>query len=175
MKINGWLNLAASISVLIGLGFVGYELRQNNVLAQAESTRELFNQDIERVKFSLQSDYSQLMKKSIDDPMSLTDDEIERLDKFMQINMQHHLNIAVMSDEFDLALLSTEEIAIFVVDDFLGGRFGRGWFNSNREWIGILSPALTSAIDQELDRTPVQLEYTWPAQIRSSIMQVTDD
>jgi len=81
----------------------------------------------------------------------------------------------VESGQFGLALLSTEEIANFVVDDFLGGRFGRGWFKSNREWIATLSPPLARAIDEELDRIPVQLHYSWPAEIRSNFLQVTDD
>ena len=54
----------------------------------------------------------------------------------------------------------------------LSGRFGRGWFAVNENWIAQWHAGLVNAIKRELDEMPVTMKYSWPDEIRSSVNQI---
>ena len=76
--------------------------------------------------------------------------------------------------QFLLALSTTDVQAADIVDDHLAGGFGRGWFAANEYWLVEYHPELISAIKSELAQTPLQVEYTWPSEIRESVRQVVE-
>ncbi len=125
-KLNEWANVAAAISVLAGLLLVAYELRQNNELAKAETVRALWELDSELRQLELQSDILPLLRTSVDEPSSLTDEEIDRLDSYLALAMQNQLSVATMRDTYGLAAAeATIEVqAADIVDSFFLSRFG---------------------------------------------------
>ncbi len=127
-KLNEWVNVGAAISVLAGLLLVAYELRQNNELAKAETVRALWELDSELRQLELQSDILPLLRTSVDEPSSLTDEEIDRLDTYLALAMQNQLSVATMRDTYGLAAAeATIEVqAADIVDSFFLSRFGRG-------------------------------------------------
>ena len=169
-KLNEWVNVGAAISVLAGLLRVAYELRQNNELAKAETVRALWELDSELRQLELQSDILPLLRTSVDEPSSLTDEEIDRLDTYLALAMQNQLSVATMRDTYGLAAAeATIEVqAADIVDSFFLSRFGRGWFAANVYWTAIWHPDLVEAIKQQLAQEPVATKYSWPDEIRSS-------
>ena len=125
-KLNEWVNVGAAISVLAGLLLVAYELRQNNELAKAETVRALWELDSELRQLELQSDILPLLRTSVDEPSSLTDEEIDRLDTYLALAMQNQLSVATMRDTYGLAAAeATIEVqAADIVDSFVLSRFG---------------------------------------------------
>ena len=120
-KLNEWVNVGAAISVLAGLLLVAYELRQNNELAKAETVRALWELDSELRQLDLKSDILPLLRTSVDEPSSLTDEEIDRLDTYLALAMQHQLSVATMRDTYGLAAAeATNEVqGADIVDSFV--------------------------------------------------------
>ena len=175
MKLNDWMNLVAAFGVLAGLILVAIELKQTNDIAQAETIRALWYEDNDLDKFGLANGMLPLARKADEQPLELTDDEIERLDAFLTIQMQHQLTVSLMRNEHNMALSSTEAQAADIVDDHLAGRFGRGWFAANEYWLAEYHPGLVAAIKRELANTPVEIEHTWPSEIRESVRRVVEN
>jgi hypothetical protein len=177
LKSNYWLNLIASVGVLIGLALVATELRQNNELAEAETVRSLWETDNELRKFELQTDILPVLITSINEPFSLTDQEIVRLDGYLSLILQHQLTIATMRDSYGLAASETtiEAQSADIVDTYLRGRFARGWFAASEYWISTWHADLVDAINQELGRVPVEMRYSWPDEIRSNVKRLYED
>ncbi len=99
---------------------VAYELRQNNELAKAETVRALRELDSELRQLELQSDILPLFRTSVNEPPSLTDEEIDRLDTYFALAMQNQLSVATMRDSCGLAAAeATIEVqAAGIVDSF---------------------------------------------------------
>ena len=96
-RIRGWVELAAGVSVLVGLLLVVQELSQNNDFAKAESTRDLFQMWADIYDFKGGNDIDRLMSKSITDPGEMTDDELRRMNNFYWLVMNAELAQAVMA------------------------------------------------------------------------------
>ena len=78
MKFHDWMNLIAAVGVLAGLILVAVELRQNNNLALAETTRALWYADSDIDMFAIENGILPLFRKSVEQPLDLSDDEIDR-------------------------------------------------------------------------------------------------
>ena len=173
-KVSDWVNLLASAGVLLGLLLVGLELRQNNELAEAESVRELWNQNLAILQFELESDLLPLYAKAVEDPESLTNEEIERLDTYLEMFVSHQINVATMREDYGLAQSTTEAQAAGMVDDMLGSRFARGWYAESEYWIAEWHPRLNDAIKREMEKQPVMQSYTWPEQLRQATLPIEE-
>jgi len=175
MKINDWLSLVGTVGLLAGLVLVTLELRTINDMAEAEAVREGWNQDISIDLFAIENGIFRLRAKSIENPLDLTDEEIQILGAYLTAEMQHHIAIADMRDRYSSGLLPLETQAAGIVDDLLAGAFGRGWFNANEYWINEFQPELVTAIRQEMANSTAQKAYTWPSVIREHVRQVIEN
>jgi dihydropteroate synthase len=83
-------------------------------------------EDIGLCQLDLQSDILPLLRTSVDEPSSLTDEEIDRLDTYLALAMQNQLSVATMRDTYGLAAAeATIEVqAADIVDSFFLSRFG---------------------------------------------------
>ena len=165
-KVQSWINIAASLSVLIGLILVAIELRQTNDLALAETVRSLWEVNTELQKFEIENRILPLVRKSVENPNDLTDDEIDTLDTYYQIVFSFHITFTTMREDFGLAYGNTQDQAQKIVEDYLYNQFARGWYNASEYWIAPWSPELAREISKILENTPIENEYLWPAEIR---------
>jgi len=175
MKINDWLSLVGTVGLLTGLVLVTLELRTINDMAEAEAVREGWLSDINIDLFAIENGILRLRAKSIEDPLDLTDEEIEILAAYMTAEMQHNISIADMRDRYSSELLPLETQAAYIVDDLLAGAFGRGWFNANEYWINDFQPELVTAIREKMANSTAAKAYTWPSEIREHVRQVVEN
>ena len=153
-KINEWLQILASLGVLIGLLLVAYEIRESNRVATSESVRgieDCFNQ---LSIAELETDIIELYVESIEKPGELTAVDKIKLNSYLNtvsgcfqrwLNM-HQLGVA-RYDGLD-TLRDT-------VDIYFSSAFGRAWFAENKFW---MYPNMAEVIESELARIPVRTE-----------------
>ncbi len=78
-KLNDYLQLAASIGVIIGLILVMYEIRETNKIAENQAAIEMNSLYSEWTKTMMDEDMAELWLKSIDRPEELTRVDLIRL------------------------------------------------------------------------------------------------
>lgn len=151
-KINAWLQILASMGVLIGLMLVAYEIRESNRVATSESVRgieDCFN--LVSVA-ELETDIIEIYVASIEEPGELTVIEKIKLNTYLNtvsgcfqrwLNM-HQLGVA-RYDGLD-TLRDT-------VDIYFSSAFGRAWFAENKTW---MYPNMAEVIESELATIPVR-------------------
>jgi len=172
-KLNDRLQLLASVGVLAGLLLVAYEIRRNNTLAEAESIR-MMTEGWDRVFISqYETDISELITKSREEPDNLTVTEIERLDGWMSAMSDQYIVSFEMSDRdlgyggisgvFDPA----EDMAV-VADGLYGTEFGRAWYEENKFWF---IPEMREIIDRKLATPQSEQRPSQAERIKSRIME----
>jgi len=82
-KLNNYLQVLASVGVLIGLFVVAYELRQNTSIAAAEHSRELHLAWIDIASFESESNIVEVVIKSVEHPDSLTAEDLYKLNSWL--------------------------------------------------------------------------------------------
>jgi hypothetical protein len=173
-KLNEWLQLLASIAVLAGIVLVAWELEQNNELAQAESVRALWSENGDVIRFEMEFGIPSLFRRSIEDPHSLTDDEIIQLAKYLQLVMNHQINVAVMEKRYGLAIGDVDLEAKDLAEEYFGGELARSWFFANEYWLTLWEPEFIAALKEAIETTPVQSVYR-PADILRSGISSPDE
>ena len=149
-KINEYLQILASIAVLVGLLLVAYEVRQINHLAEAETVRELVLSWSDISLASLEKDVSTLRLKSWENPDELTEEEILQLNEWMSLVI-YQLMAEGSMERRGLGFDTDETFDEYLAKNFhsfFGYRFGRAWYLANRYWI---PPQLTAVMDRELE------------------------
>ena len=172
-KLNEWLQLLASVSVLAGLLLVAYEIRRNNTLAEAESIRSML-EGWDRVFISqYETDIAELITKSREEPENLTLSEIDRLDGWMSAISNQYLVTFEMAyrdlgyggagNPFDPA----EDLAA-AVNGYFGTAFGRAWYEENKFWF---NTQMREVLDRELAATQSDSITNQAERIKSRIME----
>ncbi len=174
-KAINWPNLIASIGVLAGLLLVAYELRQNNEIARAETFQTMWQMVSELTKIEVETDILQIYRRSIDDPLSLSDDDIDRLDSYLWLYFDTQTVKAVMRETYGLYDVSVERQANDSADYYLAGRFGRAWYAENKSAIAVYNPEFAEAVSERLANTPVELSHSYPEQLRSRIKRLDEN
>ena len=146
-RASEWVNLIASIGILAGLIFVAYELRQANEIAEAETFRTMWEMAGELNRLGVETDVLNLVRKSVSDPSTLSDEHIGRLDAYFALLLEVQIVKAVMADSYGLYPVTVQEQARDIVDNNLSGRFARAWFASNKPWIEQYHREFASAVD----------------------------
>jgi hypothetical protein len=172
-KLNERLQLFASLSVLIGLLLVAYEVRQNNVLAEAEAVTAM-QTGWETISISeYETDIGELRAKSINDPENLTEPELYKLDGWLTaITMQYDRRLEF--EERGLGYGTTDagyDLASDIggaFDHYVNNRFGRAWFIENRGWI---DPIITDIWDQKMQENTPDSEYNYAERLKERIRQ----
>jgi hypothetical protein len=164
-KANDWMQLAASVAVLIGILLLAQELRQNNSLAEAEMVNDIYKgwQEIDRLNF--ESGAMTLFAKSVEKPDELTDAEIMRLDAWFTMILNVYSRQSSMHFRYGLAIDPTDNLSRSARWLF-SGRFARAWFSANSDMLRN-DPKMFEIIDREIRAYPVTTEFNYPDEIRS--------
>jgi hypothetical protein len=176
-KLNDSLQLAGSLSILIGLVFVAYEIRQNNILAEAEAV-EAMQTGWELVSVSeYETDISKLRVKSLIEPENLTDSEVYELSSWLYVitlQLDRRIEFAERGLTYggsEIGIEPASEIAS-TFDFYFNNRFGRAWYADSRSW---LDPKITEVFDQKLqDDLPVN-DGNYGPYLRELIQQQSTD
>lgn len=153
-KISDWLQIIASIGVVLGLLVVTYELRQNTAFAEAEHARYAYGMWIDVTSMELDSGIGEIVVRSVDDPNSLT-----KADKF---NLSSWLvAIVTVYNHGDRALelgIASPQAGIIDADVryFFASEYSREWFNVNTHW---MRPRVAETIARVIDSTPIDTEW----------------
>ena len=165
-RIRGWIEIAAGVSVLVGLLLVVQELSQNNEYARAESIRDLSQMWANIYQFRAANDIGRLRKKSITEPEELSDDELRMMDTYYDLVMNAELAQAVMAERGLIAGTQAEWAALIANTYFLS-RYGRAWFAMNGEEISLMSPEFHRTITETIENSPVQTTDDYLEELRT--------
>ena len=155
-KLNDWLQIVASLAILVGLFVVVQELRQNNSLAKAERTSDIYTDWSNIYRFEIENDFLLLLQKSVEHPAELSDSEILRLAGHYTLITNAYMHQASLQFRFDLAY--DLEKYIFDIVWYLNSPIGREWLAQNEEWVSA-EPELFSALKSELAATPIPTQF----------------
>ena len=171
-RASEWVNLVASVGVLAGLILVACEIRQTNEIAEAETFRTMWKMAGELNRLGVETDVLNLVRKSVNDPSTLSDEAIGRLDAYFALLLEVQIVKAVMADSYGLYPVTVQEQARDIVDNYLSGRFARAWFASNKPWIEQYHPEFASAVDARLAMVPIELGTSYEEELRSQAVEL---
>lgn len=151
-EINDRLQLAATVGVIVSLGLVVYEIRENNAIAYQQAISGDWQNWTDLSGAQLQSDIADIFAKSMTNPDDLTVAETVKLNFWLNAHMtawEHDLATAKLSgrDPKDLVEAMARESAWY-----FGNKITRSWYCENRY---SLSAEYVQAIDQTLEKNPL--------------------
>lgn len=164
-ELNDWLQVIASIGVLIGLLLVFVEIRQTNEIARAEARVSALTAWEELKRLEIESDISEIYLKSVESPDELTTSEVLRLDAYF-VSIITILQKYVALYEAGLHWDPTETFQSDV-EYLFDGPFARAWFDLNKSWIGINTPLIVEVIERHIESSPMQTEYRYLNELSS--------
>ena len=154
-KWTAWIELAAALSVLVGLVFVALEVQQNNDHARAESIRDLFQMWSDIYEFEYENGIPELVRKSIEEPEDFGDSEFLKLSTYLDLVMNAQLTQAAMQTQSGLVIGDISDEAPNFTKLYFASGASRIWFSENQDWIKSFSPAFHSALVSEIETIPV--------------------
>lgn len=151
-NVNDYLQFAASVGVMIGLGLVVYEIRENNAIAYQQAVSNNWQNWTELGAAEIESNVSEIIAKSMSNP--------EEVSLAEMVHLNFWLSAQMTAWEQDLATLrlagdSLSGVIEELIDEvplLFGNRLTRGWYLENKYW---LSPEYVQAIDRELESLPL--------------------
>ena len=166
-KLYDWLNIGASVGVLVGLLLVFVEIRQTNEIARAEARVSALTGWEELKRLEIESDISEIFVKSIENPNELTTSEILRLDAyFVSIITIQQKYIALYDAGLHWDPTETFEDDVEWLFD---GPFARAWFEVNKGWIGINTPLIVDVVNRHIESSPMRTEYRYLNELKSRL------
>ena len=160
-KLIGWIEVAATVSVLAGLLLVALELRQGNQQATAESTREIYQEWSEIYRYESQYEIDLLIAKATNQPHELTDAEMYRLDDYYSLVMNAYFVRAMMQRSGLIVTNDVLDEAHFIIDTFFYYPIAREWLDLADSWIELRAPDLHRALVAATEVAPVYDSDTW--------------
>ena len=106
--INKWLTLAANVGVLVGIFFVGYELRQTNQFVQAQTRQAISDATIDELFRLAESEHllSAAAKANSNQPLSLEEETSNLLTVAARMRRWENMHY-----QYRIGLYSAEEMA----------------------------------------------------------------
>jgi hypothetical protein len=173
-KLNERLQLFASLSVLVGLLLVAYEVRQNNVIAEAEAISAM-QSGWELLSISeYETDISELRVKSLNEPENLTEPEIYKLTSWL-VAVTTQLDRQIEFAERGLTYGGGADLEYEIEAAFgfyVNNRFGRAWYVGNRNWI---DPKITEIWDDKLLDDPSFGDGNYARHLKELLLQESTD
>jgi len=151
-EINDRLQLAATIGVIVSLGLVVYEIRENNAIAYQQAISGNWQNWTELSGAQLQSDIADIFAKSMTNPDDLTVAETVKLNFWLNAHMtawEQDLATTKLTGRDPGRLVNEMRRS---VPWYFGNKITRGWYFENRNSI---SPEYVQAIDQALEKNPL--------------------
>jgi hypothetical protein len=162
-RISDWIQIAASLSVLVGLILVAIEIRESNRVATSESVGAISQSWIDISLVGAESDLSRILAKSYEDPYNLSTEEMIRL-SFWYESMMGSYDWWLRSSELGTSELNPAADFGANAEEYFGSPFGRAFLEYARTWA---RPELIEAADAALANKP-------PNQIQPSIALMRD-
>ena len=144
-KLNEWLQVAASVGVIIGLLVVAYEVRQSNLYAEAEAARSNFAGWEEISISEYETDIGVIYVKSLEDPNSLSTAEMFKLNAWLTAVMNQY-NRALLLSDLGLSADQIDDLTRWS-NFYFGSSFSKVWLEENATWI---DPRNVAAIERGL-------------------------
>jgi len=157
-KLTTWIELAAALSVLLGLLFVALEIRQNNEHARADSVRDLFQMWSDIYEFEYEHGIPVLVRKSIEEPGALTEEDFLRLNNYLDLVMNAYLTQAVVQQQSGLVVGDVVAGVPEIAELYFSSIASRLWLRRNGDYVRRYAPGLYSALVDEIERSPVATE-----------------
>ena len=151
-ELNDYLQLAATVGVVVSLGLVVYEVRENNAIAYQQAISGNWQNWTNLSSAQLQSDVADVIAKSMTTPDDLTVAETLKLNFWLNAHM------TAWEQDLATAKLTGRDVEPYVIDLtheaqwYFGNRITRTWYYENRYW---LSPEYVQAIDRTLEKSPI--------------------
>ena len=148
--LNSWIQSLTSIAVFVGLVLVAIEIRENNAIAEDEALSEFWTNWIALSTPDYSTDIGTAYIKAINNPQSLSDEEMFQLGSWLTAVMSTYGQLFLMHQEGRV----TDDYRSELADDvefYFGNNFGRAWYSENKDW---LLPAMVEVIDEQLENNP---------------------
>ena len=154
-KVNDFLQLLASIGVLVGLFVVAYELRQNKVFAEAEYNQTSYGMWMQATAMEMETDIGEIFIKSIEDPDNLSKPEKFKLNSWLThiISIYDH---GERARSLGVGTALSGRMSEAEVRYYFSSEYSRLWFQANRYWI---RPGVAESISHVINTNPVQTEW----------------
>jgi len=159
-KAIDYTQLVATIGVVIGIGLVLFEIRENNSVALQQSVATNWTTWNEVYIAEMQPQFASTFAKAMENTEELTLSEKVILNSWL-----YAVTGAMHQDANALNLHGMDEEVAQYLDDlssevplYFGNKFARNWLQENKYW---MSPEIFDAIDRELESIPIgsDLEY----------------
>lgn len=153
-KLNNYIQILASFGVLVGLFVVAYELRQNTTIAAAEHSRELYLAWIDLASFENESNISEVLVRSVEQPDSLTAEDLYKLNSWFVSVLAIYVS-GYEANEMGIPSQFSSLDETFATYLF-ASKYSRHWFERSKYWLG---PENTETITRVIETTPVATKW----------------
>ncbi len=148
-----WFDLVALVAVIGGLILVAYEIRQANFFAQAATENSIYEGWETLAMSQIESGINALRVKSIEDPESMSANELADLSSFLVAVISIYQRNGKMFYEYGLA---SDPDYSGVGSYYFIGQIARDWFEVNESWIRSETPKLADEIRQYIESSPLE-------------------
>ena len=132
-RISDWVQIAASLGVLIGLLLVAFEIRESNRVAKSESIGAMNQAWTDFYLVGAESEISGILEKSFEDPHSLSTEEMMRLVHWFD-SVVNLYTWQLRAYELDTAEYDPIPDFAFDAENYFGSPFGRAYLEYVRTW-----------------------------------------
>jgi hypothetical protein len=159
-KAIDYTQLVATIGVVIGIGLVLFEIRENNAVALQQSTATNWTTWNEVYIAEMQPQFASALAKAMENT-----DELTLSEKVILNSWLYAITGAMHQDTNALSLHGLDAEVAQYLDDlssdvplYFGNRFSRDWLQENKYW---MHPKIFDAIERELESIPIgsDLDY----------------
>ena len=159
-KLNEIVQLAATLAVMVGVGLLIYEIRENNAIAYQQSVATNFTTWSDLTIAEMQPEFADAFSKSMTKAGELTLSEKVILNAWLTTAIlvyEQDVESSYLTGSFDYVEELLLDLAGAVPYQF-GNKFSRDWYAANRYWI---PGYMVEVIDRELESIPLgaDLEY----------------
>ena len=164
LSLESWIQIIASVGLVLGLILVAYELRENRLFAMAEARRSSISEWANVSRAQYESEIFEVYVKSFEAPEELSSAEILKMGSWMTstvglYDLQYRMYEIGLADDPTADLVSDFQY-------YFGSRFARAWYEENKGW---LSPRLVEVVDREMGRQQVETRSEYVESLRARI------
>ncbi len=141
------INLVASIGVIVGLGFVAYELRQNNKIAYEDANSSISDKFLQLYENMSEPNNSELILKALEQQDELTRVEANRLSELLALRLEIYYYGVILQQQTGRTNEDFLGYLENLVPEHLDTSFGRAWWEQVRN---NYPPEITAAVDRGL-------------------------
>jgi len=131
-RLNRWLQLVATVGLLVGVVLVIIQIRQASGLARAQLRSDIELADQQQELLMLGENPAEAWAKSILSPHSLSPAEIKILDSWLYSHLSYWRRIETLEEEGVLEPGSAESSLRSGVRVYFGNAFAKNWWELER-------------------------------------------